>query len=489
MHPSDQRASSSSSSSSSQARHSFAFNTSTHDQFDANRLSTWYEDLEEYEGNLEEMATATLDQTFQDEMQHVNQWFGFLSDAEKTATLYTLLQHSSQVQIRFFIHLLQEMRKPKPNPLNRGSERASALANLNRRQPSIVVQQQQQQQHVNRHSFAMGDTQNLGKLFGTMGTDWFSNDDPSSTQSHQPQQQQQHPLQQPQPRSMSGNRSQQHQLRPKSVMELGGSVLDPTFSTTWLKQRQPSLSSNVIERPRSADISSWALPTGSSGAGGNTSAASWKPLQNQHDIDINLWKDPITMDTATVNTRRPSSAIASAASSATNATSSLRKGGNFAATHYLNTPSSSTAAGGTGGGKSATSRSPSFESVVANDFGYGSDQSDASTSSRRFRQSHQQQPTQMSTYTTPILENKDDHVDMDLIQDVSAWFRSMRLHKYNSIFEHMRWQDIIQLDDAALQEKGVAALGARRKMLKVFENVREHCRLNVSVDPSLFSHL
>ncbi|GAN09753.1 hypothetical protein MAM1_0289c09285 [Mucor ambiguus] len=463
MHPSDQRAPSSASSSS--ARHSSAFNTNTHDQFDANRLSTWYEDLEEYEGNLEEMATATLDQTFQDEMQHVNQWFGFLSDAEKTATLYTLLQHSSQVQIRFFIHLLQEMRKPKPNPLNRGSERASALANLNRRQPSIVAQQQQQQQqHVNRHSFAMGDTQNLGKLFGTMGTDWFSNDDPSSTQP------QQHPLQQPQPRSM--NRSQHHQLRPKSVMELGGSVLDPTFSNTWLNQRQPSLSSNVIERPRSADISSWALPTSSSGAGG-TSTAPWKPLQNQHDIDINLWKDPITMD-STVNTRRSSSAIASAA---TNATSSLRKS-NFAASHYLNMPPSSIAAGGTGGGKSATSRSPSFESIVANDFGYGSDQSDTSTSSRRFRQSHQQQPTQMSTFSTPIPENKDDHVDMDLIRDVPAWFRSMRLHKYNSIFEPMRWQDIIRLDDAALQEKGVAALGARRKMLKVFENVREHCRLN-----------
>ena len=53
-------------------------------------------------------------------MAHVNQWFGYLSDSEKTATLYTLLQHSSQVQIRFFIHLLQEMRKPKPSPLNRG---------------------------------------------------------------------------------------------------------------------------------------------------------------------------------------------------------------------------------------------------------------------------------------------------------------------------------------------------------------------------------
>ncbi|CAO0792223.1 unnamed protein product [Mucor circinelloides] len=419
------------------------------------------------------MATATLDQTFQDEMQHVNQWFGFLSDAEKTATLYTLLQHSSQVQIRFFIHLLQEMRKPKPNPLTRGSERASALANLNRRQPSIVVQQpqqqQQQQQNVNRHSFAMGDTQNLGKLFGTMGTDWFSNDDPS-TQS----QQQQHPLQQPQPRTMPSNRSQHHQLRPKSVMELGGSVLDPTFSNTWLNQRQPSLTSNVIERPRSADISSWALPTSSSSTGGNTSAASWKPLHNQHDIDINLWKDPITMEP----TRRSSSAIPSAATvaaaAAANTASNLRKS-NFAASHYLNTPSSSTAAAG----KSATSRSSSFESVVANDFGYGSDQSDASTSSRRFRHTHQQ-PTQMATYSTPIIENKEDQVDMDLIKDVPAWFRSMRLHKYNAIFEHMRWQDIIQLDDAALQEKGVAALGARRKMLKVFENVREHCRLNVS---------
>lgn len=67
-----------------------------------------------------------------------------------------------------------------------------------------------------------------------------------------------------------------------------------------------------------------------------------------------------------------------------------------------------------------------------------------------------------------------------LYLDVTAWFRSLRLHKYNSVFEHMRWQDIIKLDDQALQAKGVAALGARRKMLKVFENVREHCKQNVN---------
>ncbi|KAI8642735.1 hypothetical protein BD408DRAFT_175404 [Parasitella parasitica] len=420
------------------------------------------------------MATATLDQTFQDEMQHVNQWFGFLSDAEKTATLYTLLQHSSQVQIRFFMHLLQELRKPKANPLNRGSERASALANLNRRQPPIVAQQQQPQ-NVNRHSFAMGDTQNLGKLFGTMGTDWFSND--NQTQSHH---QHQHLLQQPQPQTTLNNRSQ-HQLRPKSVIELGGrgdGAVDSAFSNTWLNQRQPSLNSNVIERPRSADISSWALPTASTSS--NT-ASSWKPLYNQHDIDIHLWKDPMATN-PTNSARRSSSAITSAA--ATTATPSNLRKSNFVASQYLNAPSNSSSIHA---GKTAASRSSSFESIVANDFGYGSDQSDASTSSRRLRQTYQQ-PAHMSTYSSssssnnkPILENnKEDHVDMDLIKDVPAWFRSMRLHKYNNIFEHMRWQDIIQLDDAALQDKGVAALGARRKMLKVFENVREQCRLDQS---------
>jgi hypothetical protein len=67
-----------------------------------------------------------------------------------------------------------------------------------------------------------------------------------------------------------------------------------------------------------------------------------------------------------------------------------------------------------------------------------------------------------------------------LFSDVPAWFRSLRLHKYNTVFESMKWQDIIKLSDEDLVAKGVAALGARRKMLKVFENVRAHCDANVS---------
>lgn len=44
----------------------------------------------------------------------------------------------------------------------------------------------------------------------------------------------------------------------------------------------------------------------------------------------------------------------------------------------------------------------------------------------------------------------------------------------------MRWQDMVKMSDQELLNKGVAALGARRKMLKVFENVKAHCEANVS---------
>lgn len=66
----------------------------------------------------------------------------------------------------------------------------------------------------------------------------------------------------------------------------------------------------------------------------------------------------------------------------------------------------------------------------------------------------------------------EDDVDPQLLNDIPAWLRSLRLHKYTPNFEGMRWQDMVIMDEAALEAKGVAALGARRKMLKTFENVR-----------------
>lgn len=80
----------------------------------AEALDKWFEDLQEYERNLEIMASASLDTRFKDELQHVDQWFRYLNEAERTATIYSLLQHSSQVQIRFFITVLQQMGNKDP---------------------------------------------------------------------------------------------------------------------------------------------------------------------------------------------------------------------------------------------------------------------------------------------------------------------------------------------------------------------------------------
>ena len=54
----------------------------------------------------------------------------------------------------------------------------------------------------------------------------------------------------------------------------------------------------------------------------------------------------------------------------------------------------------------------------------------------------------------------------------------MRLHKYTPNFEGMHWKDIVVMDEDALEAKGVAALGARRKMLKTFEVVRKKMGIN-----------
>ena len=67
----------------------------------------------------------------------------------------------------------------------------------------------------------------------------------------------------------------------------------------------------------------------------------------------------------------------------------------------------------------------------------------------------------------------EEEVDPSLLEDIPAWLRSLRLHKYTPNFEGAKWQDMVMMDEAALEAKGVSALGARRKMLKTFEVVRK----------------
>ena len=61
----------------------------------------------------------------------------------------------------------------------------------------------------------------------------------------------------------------------------------------------------------------------------------------------------------------------------------------------------------------------------------------------------------------------EDPTDPSLLQDIPSWLRSLRLHKYTDNLKDCKWTDLVELDDKGLEDRGVNALGARRKMLKV----------------------
>ena len=61
----------------------------------------------------------------------------------------------------------------------------------------------------------------------------------------------------------------------------------------------------------------------------------------------------------------------------------------------------------------------------------------------------------------------EDPTDPSLLQDIPSWLRSLRLHKYTDNLKDLKWTELIELDDKGLEERGVNALGARNKMLKV----------------------
>ncbi len=71
------------------------------------------------------------------------------------------------------------------------------------------------------------------------------------------------------------------------------------------------------------------------------------------------------------------------------------------------------------------------------------------------------------------MKKDEDDFDPAVLNDVAGWLRTLRLHKYTPNFEGMTWKDMVVMDEVALEAKGVAALGARRKMLKTFEVVRK----------------
>lgn len=71
-------------------------------------------------------------------------------------------------------------------------------------------------------------------------------------------------------------------------------------------------------------------------------------------------------------------------------------------------------------------------------------------------------------------KHQEDPTDPALLNDIPGWLRSLRLHKYTDNLSNIKGgvPALAQLTDEDLEKRGVAAVGARRKLLKCFEQVK-----------------
>ncbi|ELR06385.1 Flap-structured DNA-binding and RNA-binding protein [Pseudogymnoascus destructans] len=535
----------------------------------ANKLTQqWIADIDQYETTLEEMAAATLDQDFKDELSAIEQWFKVLSESERTAALYALLQQTTQVQIRFFIQVLQQMGKNHPmsgvlSPANfdkdpmsnrlsdamnklsvEGSRnsfsRPSASTTMKRHSgldqdrinamfPDAVAaiatekakftQQTGNPPTSNRNS-AVFDTR--ASLAAPSISTPAGNGGENNTQP---------------PLSPWGQRSSSDQsanARPKSssgVPPMGQFMQPPPSAGLRSPRIQSSsnLQNSTINIPdhQTADLpllspynagnGNWAsmvntpMTSNFNHAANNSQAdmianatamklAALSTVNNRFALDdVRKYRRARSNDGHAINNQGP---LSPGLPGVTNANVvmvnehgqilnrdqilALQGQQNSAFGGSRSRPSSpGLAMHGAGGFSHMGFASPQNNGFLSaydgtsslmnngmgglnlNQFGMGgshegylSDHSDMVRGrSPRGRRGSSKPP--------------EDPTDPSLLQDIPSWLRSLRLHKYTDNLKDMNWTELVELDDKALEDRGVNALGARRKMLKVFEQVKE----------------
>ncbi|KAF3394614.1 Protein vts1 [Penicillium rolfsii] len=525
---------------------------STEDALDR-AAQQWLADIDQYETTLEEMAAATLDQDFKDELSAIEQWFRVLSEAERTAALYALLQQTTQVQIRFFIQVLQQMSQSHPmsgllSPANFGEKDAmssrlsDAMSKLNmdtsrnslgRPPPSPgakrnsgldsstinamfpdaaaaiakkkaeFTQQTGNAPPSNRNSAVFGDrtsfvaptisapdnsSDNLGQPpaspWGQRGG--LSDTQPpiarpKSSSGHQPMGQfSQSGMRSPLPQTATiqapeidppllspynlGNHSWASMTNTPMTATFGqsngpNSQADMVANATAMKLAALSTVNNRIalddarkyRRARSNDgqgKNSAANPTIAQGLhspGLHGSMAS--QLLNAQQMAALQAQQQAAMAGRRSRPTSPGIAMQGGALGAMSFTSPQNNG--FLAAYDPNNPLMGNGLGSLGIGQFGLGGE-----------GYLSDHSEVTRGrSPRGRRGSSKPP--------------EDPTDPALLKDIPSWLRSLRLHKYTDNLKDLKWTELVELDDKALEDRGVNALGARNKMLKVFDQVRE----------------
>ena len=536
----------------------------------------WIADIDLNENTLEEMAAATLDQDFKDELSAIEQWFRVLSEPERTAALYALLQQTTQVQIRFFIQVLQQMAKSHP------MSGVLSPAAFNEKDPmSSRMNDAMNKLNVEgtRSSFGFG-----GKPPPSPGAKRNSGLDPKTIQSMFPDaanaiQDQKAEFEKttgvaPQSNRnskvgdrgsislaapvMSGHEEEGHKRNGSGIppgswrnnasnnVENQPPIGRPKSSSSQQPPQQSAMGQfgmgpppppsaglrNSRAFPISSDsnIQSQAANTNDSIAAGMpmlspyAPGASWASMTNtpmvpnfaaQQNNQADLVANATAMKLAALSTvnnriqlddarkfRRARSNEGQAGQMPLSP--GLQPAGNYLMTDAMgqaltpqqaailqqqhlaamqgrrSRPSSpGIAITGPGGNPGMGMGIPQNNGFLA---AYnGMDQLNANLASMNLGnfglpgmdgQGYLSDASEIQRGRSPrgrrgSSKPPEDPTDLHLLKDVPNWLRTLRLHKYTDNLKDMKWQDLVVLDDEGLERKGVAAKGARTKLLKV----------------------
>ncbi|TVY78400.1 Protein VTS1 [Lachnellula suecica] len=522
----------------------------------------WMADIDQYEQTLEEMAAATLDQDFKDELSAIEQWFRVLSEAERTAALYALLQQTTQVQIRFFIQVLQQMGKNHPmsgilSPANfdkdpMANRLSDAMGKLNVEGSRNSLGRPPATPGLKRHSGL--DPSTINGMFPDAAAAIaaekarFTRDtgNPPSSNRNSAAYDNRNSLAAPiisgpadstdnngqPPPSPWGSRSNDQNARPKS------SSGQPPMGQFIQPPPSAGLRSPANQMPGSANLQSTTIAAPDNQGSGlpplspyNAGNGNWASMVNTPMVGSFNQGNSTTQADMVAN----ATAMKLAALSTVNnrfALDDVRK--------YRRARSND----GQGSGPLSPGLQgnvPGANVVMINEHGQvlsrdqvmalqAQQQQNSGFAGRRSRPSSPGLPMQGGAFgqlgfaspqnngflaaydgSSPLMNNgmgtlnlaqfglnghegyisdhsemrgrsprgrrgsskpPEDPTDPSLLQDIPSWLRSLRLHKYTDNLKDMNWTELVELDEKALEDRGVNALGARRKMLKVFEQVK-----------------
>ena len=538
-------------------------------QDDSNRLGEqWIQDIEQYETMLEEMAAATLDQDFKDELSAIEQWFKVLSEAERTAATYALIQQTTQMQQRFFAQVLNQMSKSHPisgvlSPTNFGEKDAmssrlsDAMSKLNvegsrhsmGRPPvspagtkrnsgldtstihamfpdaaAAIAQQKAEYAQQTGNAPPSNRNSTIDRTSYVQPTISAPRESKNESMSWRQGDSHQHPTPISRPKSSSGQQAQQ--TPGQAPM---GQFSQPPPSASLRSPRPLGMQSGNIQSTTLNAPEQHEMPMLSPYNAGNWASMTNTPMvpnfQNQsaNQLDVANATAMKLAALSTVNNRIALDDVKKYRRARSNEpqpgmqpplSAGLQASGipgintimvndqgqvlnaqqvaaiqaqQMAAAQGRRSRPSSPGLMPQGTPLQANFSSPQHNGYLAaydgnplmmnnplgglvppmghfTNEGYLSDHSEGRGRSPRGRRGSSKPP--------------EDPTDPSLLQDIPSWLRTLRLHKYTDNLKDLKWDELVQLDDKGLEARGVNALGARNKMLKViFSNPRNQSPL------------